>query len=136
MDKKYRVVFLGLVDNDEGFQERMYRLGVPLQTVEQMISSAPIVLKGGLSLGAAREYADAVQHAGGRVNIQEYGIMEEARRLAKPLDVKSLQAFAMCPQCGHKQLKAPVCSKCGKIFGPGEAGDGSGKRMRRGSYKI
>lgn len=127
MDKKYRVVFLGLLGSGEGFQERMSRLGVPLQTVEQIISNAPIILKGGLSLGAAREYADAVQHAGGRVNIQEHGIMEEPKRFSKPLDVRSLQEFIMCPQCGHKQLKASACSRCGRIFESGETGDASGQ---------
>ena len=115
-NKKYRVVFLGLLGSDEGFQERMSRLGVPLQTVEQIVSNAPIILKRGLSLGAAREYADAVQDAGGRVNIQEYGVMEEPGRFSRPLDVKSLQEFTMCPQCGHKQLKAQVCSRCGRTF--------------------
>lgn len=118
MDKKYRVVFLGLLGSDEGFQEGMSRLGMPLQTVEQIVSNAPIILKRGLSLGAAREYADAVQDAGGRVNIQEHGVMEEPRRFSRPLDVKSLQEFTMCPQCGHKQLKAPVCSRCGRTLEP------------------
>lgn len=116
MDKKYRVVFLGLIENQDTFQQGMSRLGVPLATVEQIISCAPIVLKEDLSLGAAREYADVVQHAGGRVNIQEHGIMEEPRRHSRPVDLKSMQEFIMCPQCGHKQLRTAICSKCGKAF--------------------
>lgn len=124
MDKTYRVVFLGLLGSDEDFLERMSRLGVPLQTVKQIISNAPIILKGGLSLGGAREYADAVQHAGGRVNIQEHGIMEVPKRFSRPLEVKSLQEFTMCPQCGHKQLKAQACSRCGRPFEPMNNGDG------------
>ena len=113
MDKKYRVVFLGLLESQDAFQESMSRLGVPSGTVEQIISNAPIILKGDLSLGAAREYADAVQHAGGRVNIQEHGIMDEPGRFSKTVDVKSLQEFTMCPQCGHKQLRTSNCPKCG-----------------------
>ena len=116
MDKKYRVVFLGLLESHDAFQVSMSRLGVPSATVEQIISSAPIILKGDLSLGAAREYADAVQHAGGRVNIREHGIMEGPRRFSQPVGVKSLQEFVMCPQCGHKQLRTSTCSKCGKSF--------------------
>ena len=114
MDKKYRVVFLGLIESQDAFLESMSRLGVSSGTVEQIISHAPIILKGDLSLGSAREYADAVQHAGGRVNIQEHGIMEEPRRLGKTLDIKSLEEFTMCPQCGHKQLRTSTCPKCGK----------------------
>lgn len=114
MDKKYRVVFLGLLESQDAFQASMSRLGVSSGTVGQIISNAPIILKGDLSLGSAREYADAVQHAGGRVNIQEHGIMEEPRRLGKTVDIKSLDAFIMCPQCGHKQLRTSTCPKCGK----------------------
>ena len=94
----------------------MFRLGVPSNTVEQIISGAPVTLKGDLSLGAAREYADVVQHAGGRVNIQEDGVMEGPKRYARAVDVKSMQEFIMCPQCGHKQLRAETCSKCGKSY--------------------
>ena len=116
MEKKYRVVFIGLRESREDFQVSMSRLGVPSDKVAQIISGAPITLKADLSLGAAREYADALQRAGGRVNIQEDGLMEGTKRYAKEADVKSLQEFFMCPQCGHKQLRATHCSKCGKSY--------------------
>jgi hypothetical protein len=67
MNKKYRVVFLGLLEREEDFTSRMSRLGVSSEAVQQIIQRVPIVLKRNMTLGDAREYADAIQYAGGRV---------------------------------------------------------------------
>ena len=122
MDKKYRVVFLGLFKGKADFVERMSMLGVPPATVEEIVQRAPVVIKGDMSLRDARQYADAVQDAGGKVNIQEHGHFEETKRINKPFDIKPLENFIMCPECGHKQLKAEACQKCGLIFKEGAAG--------------
>ena len=116
MIKTYRIVLLGLIKRKEEFKQEMSRLGVSPETVDQIVHKTPVVLKGNMSLRDARQYADAVQHAGGRVNIQENGLFEEPERINRTLDVKSLENFTMCPECGFKQLKAEVCVKCGSIL--------------------
>ena len=108
-----------LLESKEEFKLRMSRLGVSPATVEQIIHNAPVVLKGNLTLGDARHYADAIQAAGGRVNIQEHGLFEEPERINRPLDIKSLENFTMCPECGFKQIKAETCAKCGFVLGEG-----------------
>ena len=115
-DKKYRVVFLGLLDSPGNFQEGMARHGVSDPVVDQIIQRAPVILKGALGLGDARVYADAVYQAGGRVNIQENGLFEEPMRSGRSLDIKPLERFTMCPECGYKQLKAEVCERCGFLL--------------------
>ena len=61
MTKKYRVLFHGLKGDKEAFKARMVHFRAPAETVDRMISAAPIILKGDLTLGDARRYADAVQ---------------------------------------------------------------------------
>jgi len=114
--KKYRVVFLGLLEGEEDFVRSMSRLGVPPSTAEQIIQKAPIVLKGEMTLGDARQYADAIQLAGGKVNIQDHGLFQETKRVDKSLDIEPLENFTMCPECGYKQLRADVCVKCSFVF--------------------
>ena len=116
MNKKYRVVFLGLIESSENFKEKMSRLGVSPTMVDQIISKMPVVLKGDMSLRDARQYADAIQYAGGRVNIQEHGVFEEPEHNERSVDIAPLENFIMCPQCGYKQLKDQACVKCGMVF--------------------
>jgi len=122
MDKKYRVVFLGLLQSKADFVQRMSMLGVSPATAEDILQKVPVVLKRDMTLGDARQYADAVQDAGGKVNIQEHGHFEETKQINKPFDIKPLGKFIMCPECGYKQLKAEACLKCGLIFKGGAAG--------------
>jgi hypothetical protein len=114
--KTYRVVLLGRFEEKQEFEARMERLGFSPGTVPALIAKAPVPLKTGLPLGEAREYADAVQEAGGKVNIQEDGVSEELSRPHSPVEIRSLQDFTMCPECGHRQIKAEACVKCGFLF--------------------
>ena len=116
MNKKYRVVFLGLLEGRENFIEKMSRLGVSPTMVEHIISKTPIVMKRDMTLRDARQYADSIQYAGGRVNIQEYGVFEEPDNNERSVDIAPLKNFIMCPQCGYKQLKDQACVKCGMVF--------------------
>ena len=122
MTKKYRVLFLGLVGNEEAFKARMSKLGASVPTVDLMISKAPVILKGDMTLKEARQYADAVQFAGGKVNIKEHGLFDESETMDKSLHIKALEDFIMCPECGYKQLRERACVKCGYIFGAGKTG--------------
>ena len=116
MTKTYRVVLLGRMEEKQDFEEKMEKLGFSTESVRDLIEKAPSALKTGLLLGEAREYAEAVQEAGGKVNIQEDGISEELTRVHPPIEIRSLQDFTMCPECGHRQIKAEACVKCGFLF--------------------
>jgi hypothetical protein len=116
--KKYRVIFQGLIGDKEVFKARMVRLGAPIETVNEIIRKAPVVLKTDLTLGASRRYADAVQDAGGKVTIQENGHFKESKHVDHFVSIASFQAFTMCPECGFKQPKNEICAKCGFRFQP------------------
>ena len=113
MEKKYRVVLFGLMKGEEDFKSGMAELGLSPAVADEMIQGTPAVLRENMTLGEARQYADAVQEAGGRVNIQDDGVFAEPKRLEKKSGIKSLERFTMCPECGHKQLKGKACVKCG-----------------------
>ena len=63
MIKTYRVVFQGLLSRETAFREGMERLGVGPETVDRMLSAAPVPIKQDLTLRDARVYAEAVQEA-------------------------------------------------------------------------
>jgi ribosomal protein L32 len=114
--KTYRVVLLGRIEEKQDFEEKMEKLVFSSGSVRDLIEKVPSALKAGLPLGEAREYAEAVQEAGGKVNIQEDGVSDETKRLHPPIEIRSLKDFTMCPECGHRQLKADACVKCGFLF--------------------
>ena len=114
--KTYRVVLLGRIEEKQDFEEKMEKLGFSSGSVRDLIEKVPSALKAGLLLGEAREYAEAVQEAGGKVNIKEDGVSEEFKRLHPPIEIRSLKDFTMCPECGHRQIKADACVKCGFLF--------------------
>jgi ribosomal protein L32 len=114
--KTYRVVLLGRFEVKQDFEEKMEKLGFAPDRLRDLIAEAPSALKVGLPLGEAREYAEAVQEAGGKVNILDDGVSEEFNRQRSPMEIRSLQDFTMCPECGHRQIKAEACVKCGFLF--------------------
>jgi ribosomal protein L32 len=114
--KTYRVVLLGRMEEKQDFEEKMETLGFSPANLQDLIAKRPSALKAGLPLGEAREYADAVQEAGGKVNIQEDGVSEAFTRVHPPIEIRSLQDFTRCPECGHRQIKAEACVKCGFLF--------------------
>lgn len=109
---KYRILFLGLVDDLECFKERMGELGVEAETAEKIVRKAPVVLKAGMTLDHAQRYARAVQKAGARVNIQQEAV----------LHIKPLEYFTMCTECGHKQPRGERCVRCGHALSAGPNG--------------
>ncbi len=127
MNKKYRVLFHGLVGDEESFKARMIDLGAPPETVDRMLGKAPVILKEDLPPATARRYADAVQAAGGRVTIQECGYFVEPIHNRSKVSIASFEAFTMCPECGFKQQKGKACVKCGFQFNTGPNSE-AGKR--------
>ena len=111
MIKAYRIIFQGLSGDEEDFKVRMAGLGAPSGSVDAIIEKAPIVLKQGVPFEFSKRYADAVRKAGGIVDIQEYGYIEES--MDQPISIAPFKDFIMCPECGLKQHKGPVCLKCG-----------------------
>jgi hypothetical protein len=116
MDKKYRVVFVGLVTNEDNFIHGISRLGVASDSAELIISKAPVILKEDMRLKEARRYADAVQQAGGRVLIKAHGFFKDEDVASDTSTIEPMENFIMCPQCGHKQLKGGTCVRCGLTF--------------------
>lgn len=110
--KTYRVLFHGLSRDAEAFKTRMKAMGAPPEKLERMIRHAPIILKAGLTLGAARNYAEAVQAAGGKVTIQESGLVDESSPPHSSQSFASFEDFTMCPECGLKQPKGEICVRC------------------------
>ena len=116
MTKKYRVILHSLIGDRTTFKTRMTQLGAPADAVDKMVSKAPLILRGDLTLGAARRYAEAVQDAGGKVTIDEHGYFREERHSSHTVPIASFEDFTMCPECGLKQAKGDVCVKCGFRF--------------------
>jgi hypothetical protein len=117
MARRYRIVFLGLMETDAQFITGMSsQFGVAPTKVKHIIESAPMVLKRDLTLGKAREYAEALQRAGGKVHIQEHGEAEAPERERVSAEIKSFVDFTLCPECGFTQLKSEACVKCGFLF--------------------
>jgi hypothetical protein len=117
MARIYRIVLLGLVETDAQFITGMAsQFGVAPTRAKHIIESAPVVLKKDLSLGEAREYAEVLQRAGGKVHIQEQGEAEEPERERGCAEIKSFGDFTLCPECGFTQIKAESCVKCGSSF--------------------
>lgn len=116
MDKKYRVIFIGLLTNEDNFIHEISRLGITPDSAELLIKKSPITLKEDMRLKDARRYADAVQQAGGRVKIQAHGFFTDDQVNVTVPNIEPLENFIMCPQCGHKQLKKEICVRCGLTF--------------------
>lgn len=114
MEKRYKVVFLGLIKTEDYFKEWMLRLGMSPAEVERIIMEAPVILKEDMTIGIARRYADDIMQAGGKVNIEENGFFEDnSEKKTGSLRFEPLESFTMCPRCGYKQLKSEQCCKCG-----------------------
>ena len=124
MNKKYRVLFHGLIEDKSVFKNKMTRLGAPSGTVDRILREAPIILKGDLTLGGARQYADVVQDAGGMVTIQENGYFEDSVRIDSSNSFFSFKDITMCPECGFKQPKGEICERCGFKLKDEEKGQG------------
>jgi hypothetical protein len=118
MEKSYRVIFEELLQNRDDFERNIAGSGLNHEQIELIFEKAPVVLKAGLSLKEARKYAEAFQTAGAKIQIQENGVLdaEAVRKQRVGFEIKPLQDFALCSQCGHKQLKARTCQRCGYVF--------------------
>ena len=118
--KRYRVLFLGLLDDAERFKKNMMGMGVRPDLSEKILQRAPVFLKAGMVLGDALKYAEAVQKAGGKVKLLADDASAESQHVSRPNAIKPFDFFTMCSQCGHKQPRAERCVRCGCSF-PGSA---------------
>jgi hypothetical protein len=118
VEKSYRIIFLELLSSRGDFERDILSCGLTSEQIDLILDKAPVVLKADLALKDARKYAEAFQIAGAKVHIQENGFLEqEPTEKQRPVfEIRPLQDFTMCPQCGHKQLKAKVCQRCGNVF--------------------
>jgi hypothetical protein len=116
--KQYRVVLLGIMNDEETFRNNMARFGVSYTDLDKYIRNAPVVLKRDLRLADARRYADAIIDAGGLVNIQETGEIPETPSRAEKRITSPGHDFVLCPNCGYKQKKEDFCVRCGFDLNP------------------
>ena len=63
-NKKYRLLFTGLIDDRDIFREKMAQKGVKHSLVDQMLSEAPVIIKQNLTLESARKYVDILSEMG------------------------------------------------------------------------
>ena len=110
MNKVYKVVFLGPLNKEALFKQRMSSLGISPEKADQMIKKAPVVLKENSSLDYLEKYAAAITEAGGRVKIFTCSLQEDSS--GRP-DIPTMAHFIQCPRCGFRQLKTKECAKCG-----------------------
>jgi hypothetical protein len=113
--KRYCVIFLSLIKEQDSFSSAMSRLGVDSVTVSRILQKAPVIMKSNMPLDEARRYAGAVHRAGGMVRIKEEG-QNENEEACPSKKIIALENFIMCPRCGYKQLKEPSCKRCGLPF--------------------
>jgi hypothetical protein len=118
MTKRYRILFQGVLQDEEAFKARMRGLGTPSDVVDGLLGRAPVVVKSDLTLGDARRWAEQIQQAGGRVTIQEDGLQEDRSRCRHLFSFAGLSAFTVCPVCGLKQLRRAGCERCGTRLEP------------------
>jgi hypothetical protein len=112
LNKNYCLVFLGLHETPENFTRNMTNLGFSSSDIENIMASPSVPFKKGLTLREAREWADSMQSAGGRVNVrEEENVSPEGD--GKRERIPPLESFTLCPECGYKQLKAEACMRCG-----------------------
>jgi len=91
----------------------MSKLGVSAPMIEKILTRAPVILKGGMDLGTARRYTEAVRKAGARVSLEEDAASEIPESKGAHAVIEPLEHFTLCPQCGYKQLKSETCERCG-----------------------
>jgi len=114
MTKRYCVIFQGVLDGHERFRQRMTALGTTPDVLERMMSRAPLVVKGDLTLGQARRYSELIREAGGKVAIYDRGWADGLEhRMRQPWAVAHFERFTPCPRCGLKHLKGEICPRCG-----------------------
>lgn len=105
-DQKISYFFNKLTESGTAFKARLIRLGVSSETVDTMIRDAPVVIKRDLTLGVARQYADTIFHAGGKVTIQEHGCFNKSEHINRSIFIASFKDFTRCPECGYKHPRA------------------------------
>ena len=96
-NKKYRLLFTGLIDDRDIFRKKMAQKGVKHSLVDQMLSEAPVLdqFSNGESKGGDRPLAP-------------------------------MSHFLPCPRCGLIQPEADVCPRCGfDLTGVKNSGEGS-----------
>jgi len=125
--KTYLVLFHHPLGDEGAFRAGMAGMGVSTEAIERMLVSAPLVLKGGMTLGEARQYAEAVQQAGGRVTIHESGRAETPEEGGRLPGIAAFRDFTMCPRCGFKQQREGYCIKCGLVLTGREGTEGAEK---------
>jgi hypothetical protein len=115
VEKSYRVIFEELLGSRDDFERHILSSGLNHEQIGLIFDKAPVVLKAGLPLKEARKYAEVFQTAGAKIQIQENGVLDSGAVHKQKIvfEVRPLQDFTRCPQCGHKQLKARNCQRCG-----------------------
>lgn len=123
-NKKYRLLFTGLIGDTDIFRKKMAQKGVKDSFVDKMLSEAPVIIKQNLTLESARKYADTLSEMGACITILDQFSNGEIKGGDRP--PAPMSHFLPCPRCGLIQPEAGVCPRCGfDLTGVKNSGEGS-----------
>jgi ribosomal protein L32 len=118
----FQVLYSG--DISEGVAEATVRvnlarrLGIDARKVDQLFSGRTVVLRSGMTRQAAETLQAELADLGAIVRIKDLSVDDRAkfkidskRADATLKDITA--AHAECPRCGHLQLEAEFCARCG-----------------------
>lgn len=122
MSGQFQVLFSG--DMVEGTAEESVRrnlarhLGTDERKTAQLFSGRTVVLRSGMTRVDAEAFQAALANLGAVVRIKDLALDDRAkfkidgkRPDATLKDITA--AHAECPRCGHLQLEAEFCARCG-----------------------
>lgn len=95
------------------------RLGIDDRKTAQLFSGRTVVVKSGLTRDQAEEFQADLAGIGVLVRIKDLSVADDRAKFridAKRTDatLKDITAaHAECPRCGHLQLEAEFCARCG-----------------------
>jgi len=113
MEKRYRLLFIGVAGDEGHFRAELQAKGVQDRLIDQMFELAPVIIKQGLSLAQARHYADMLRAMGAKITILDDQGAPRARQSKDAPLVTPMSEFVPCPQCGLVQPEGSVCYRCG-----------------------
>lgn len=121
----YNLVFNGEIVESHSIEDVRATIAEMLRadsaTIDRVFSGRPVIIKKGLDYRSAAKYALAFRKAGAICILES--VRQDSVTQAPPQSEKTGKEYAgddqqtvTCPKCGHVQLPACDCIRCGIIF--------------------